>query len=418
MALRQDDVLPLDVPDRRYGVAAPADPFERLVLPVEVPATLASADHLLAGTLAFLSRIGGRQAVADIGLRLDGGPDRAFRLPAARGPFEDYEAQVRRGLDEIEPTGHPLVEFPIVVEAADMAEPALAALAGTGPALVVQITRCGGSSCRWIVDTAVWPRGSAEILRDSFRTFIAGLADGGELASVPLVDEAEQRRLEDAGLAADEGRCVTELIAEQVRERPGATAVEVADGDSVTYAELDRRVRCLATFLSRLGAAHGELVGVHLDRSIDLVVALLATLRTGAASVPLDQPGPATRPRVALTHGDLPAGVVAGEVIALDQAWPLIDATADPDGDDIEDQAMADGLAYVTAGVCVTHRALANLVGSWASEPGFTEDDTLVALTSACSELLLPLTVGGRLVLASAGDRIDDRHRPLPGAGH
>src|SRR5262245_8497957 len=189
MALRHD-VAPLDVPDRRHGVAAPSDPIERLVLTVELPPALATAEQVLTGTLAFLSRIGGRQRAADVGLQVDGGPDRALRLPTARGPFVDYEVLVQQAIA----TAVEAPDLPSVVAVADVAERLPPAVAGTGPALVAQISRCG-PGCRWIVDTAVWPRTSAEILRDSCRTFLAGLTDSGDLSAIPLVDEAEQRRL-------------------------------------------------------------------------------------------------------------------------------------------------------------------------------------------------------------------------------
>ncbi|NEE35741.1 AMP-binding protein, partial [Streptomyces sp. SID7982] len=85
-----------------------------------------------------------------------------------------------------------------------------------------------------------------------------------------------------------------ELFDRQARETPHRTAV-VCDGATLTFDELNRRVNALAAGLSAQGARPGTRVAVGLPRSIDLVVAILAVMRTGAAYLPLDPSYPADR---------------------------------------------------------------------------------------------------------------------------
>ena len=82
-------------------------------------------------------------------------------------------------------------------------------------------------------------------------------------------------------------RTVVDLIQEQARERPGAEAV-CHDGKSLSYAELNRRANSLARFLMDAGVGPGKLVGLCLERSPDMIVAILGVLKAGGAYVPLE----------------------------------------------------------------------------------------------------------------------------------
>lgn len=88
--------------------------------------------------------------------------------------------------------------------------------------------------------------------------------------------------------------CIHDAVAEQTREQPGHTAV-IGAGGELTYGELAARVDRLARYLQDRGVGRRDRVGVHLGRSVDLPVALLAVLRVGAAYVPLDPAFPAAR---------------------------------------------------------------------------------------------------------------------------
>src|SRR5918911_1468694 len=79
-----------------------------------------------------------------------------------------------------------------------------------------------------------------------------------------------------------EGKTVDALVSERAAAQPGATAV-VSGSTSITYGELDRRAEAVAGSLRARGVGRGSLVGVSLERGIDLVVTLLGILKSGAA---------------------------------------------------------------------------------------------------------------------------------------
>ena len=448
---RLADLAPLDIPHRSTP-AGTTGTAGLHILDIEMPAvpTLpptedvgdvddhTSAGRLVACVMAFLGRVGGPGA-RDVAVRCAADPATPvlfathvpFRVPEPRGDLLTYEREVRRRLDEVTARGSHLLdlpvryaglaggiaEMPIVVELVDgfdqpeRTQPA---------ALQVQVTR-DGRRCRWLVDGDAWPRASAEVLRGSFVTFLRSVQDH-DLDEATLVDDRERRALDrnnDTAAEYPRQRCVPQLFAEQARCQPAATAL--AHGDrTLTYGELDRRVNQLADFLGRSGVGPGDLVGVHLDRSFDMVVALLGVLRAGAAYVPLDPVYPAARivemladadVALLLTHSRLEGDDLAAavpEVVALDSRWPEIESVAD---DSPCDRASADALAYVIytsgstgrpQGVRIGHRALTNLLWSMSREPGFTHEDSLLALTTICSdiaalELFLPLVTGGRV---------------------
>ncbi|HWM03467.1 MAG TPA: condensation domain-containing protein, partial [Actinophytocola sp.] len=127
---------------------------------------------------------------------------------------------------------------------------------------------------------------------------VVDTAPDAPLSTVDILAPAERTRLlhERAGLgeSVPADGTLTEVFAEQVRRAPDAVAVTCA-GESLTYAELNARANRLAHRLLAMGAGPERLVGVSLDRSVDLVVALLGVLKAGAGYLPLDPGQPAAR---------------------------------------------------------------------------------------------------------------------------
>ncbi|MFM1990402.1 MAG: hypothetical protein RJA99_3359 [Pseudomonadota bacterium] len=216
---------------------------------------------------------------------------------------------------------------------------------------------------------------------------------------------------------------VHQLFEKQVQRDPGAVAV-VYEGVHLTYGDLDERANQLARHLRSLGVSADVLVGLCLERSLDLLVGLLATLKAGGAYVPLDPSYPAERlkymlldssPKVLLTQERLFAQLPPSEatVLCVDRDWPVV---AGHRKDDLENLVGPDNLAYVIytsgstgrpKGVAVRHGGLANFLHSMRCEPGLCRDDAVVCLTSlsfdiAALELYLPLIVGARVVLAGS----------------
>jgi amino acid adenylation domain-containing protein len=132
-----------------------------------------------------------------------------------------------------------------------------------------------------------------------FECLLTGLAHaaGGTIAQLPMLTSEETRLLDewnDTGQPGVPEACVQDRIEGQARETPDAVAL-VAEGEQITYRELDRRANAFAAELQRRGVGPDVLVGVYLDRTIDLVVSILAVLKAGGAYVPLDPDYPRAR---------------------------------------------------------------------------------------------------------------------------
>ena len=221
-----------------------------------------------------------------------------------------------------------------------------------------------------------------------------------------------------------------QLVAEQARATPDRVAVRF-DERELSYGELDVRANRLANRLLALGAGPDELVGVCLNRSEELLVALLATLKTGAAYVPIDPGFPPARQEFMLADAQVRVLVTEEPLLA---SLPASDATVlcvDRDGGEVAlestdppaHDAGAEDLAYVIytsgstgkpKGVEIPHRALVNFLCSMREQPGLVAEDVLVAVTTlsfdiAGLELYLPLITGATVVIASAQTAADPR---------
>jgi amino acid adenylation domain-containing protein len=201
------------------------------------------------------------------------------------------------------------------------------------------------------------------------------------------------------------------------REQADRIAIR-AGRATVTYGELGRRVERQAAALVAQGIGPGEIVAVAMDRGIDLVAAVWAVLKSGAAFMAIDPLQPAGRlqtifrraaPRLVLHTGDTPIVAAAG---ARGMALADLENRA-PTPAPIAWRGGADDAAYVVftsgstgepKGVVNTHRGLANLLDWMPRELGFTAADVFAQKTSvtfdvATWELLLPLIVGGTMVV-------------------
>ena len=242
----------------------------------------------------------------------------------------------------------------------------------------------------------------------------------------PLLTEAERPRLlhewSGAAVAHPIDRCIHQLYEAQVERAPDAVAVVFGD-ERLTYHELNRRANRLAHHLRRLGVGLEVPVAIRMERSPEMVVALLAILKAGGVYVPIEPDFPKdrlafmladARVRVLLTQGRLaPApGVLDSRfgVVALDEAQ---DITATESEENLASGATADNLAYIMytsgstgrpKGVCVPHRGVVRLV-SGASYASLTSDEVFLQLAplsfdASTFEIWGPLLNGARLVVA------------------
>jgi len=263
---------------------------------------------------------------------------------------------------------------------------------------------------------------------NAYETLLLGMvADASQPVSLlPLLNAGDKQRIliDWNRTAADYPRnvCVHQLFEAQARKTPDAIAA-VFDSEQLSYRDLNRKANQLANYLQDSGVRPGVMVGVFVERSLDMIVALLGVLKAGGAYVPMDPTYPAERISFVLNDASVPVlltqeplfktvNVGSARHIFLDTEWATIDRCS---SEAPRAAATADDLAYVIytsgstgkpKGVEISHRAVVNLLASMGKKPGLAASDVLVAVTTlsfdiAGLELFLPLTVGAALVIAS-----------------
>ncbi|MET0646196.1 MAG: AMP-binding protein, partial [Pyrinomonadaceae bacterium] len=242
----------------------------------------------------------------------------------------------------------------------------------------------GGLSGSFHYNTDLFEAATITRMSGHFQNLLKGITANPALplAELPLLAEAERRQTliewNDTGLSIADGRCVHELFEAQAALTPDLLALAF-DQDQLSYSELNARSNRLAHLLRARGVAAESVVAVLMERSVELVVSLLAVLKAGAAYLPLDLEYPRERlafmledagVAVVLTRQSLqevlPEGVE--HVIRLDADAGEIDASP---AHDLRSDATPENLAYVIytsgstgrpKGVEVTHLSLRNLV--------------------------------------------------------
>ena len=225
---------------------------------------------------------------------------------------------------------------------------------------------------------------------------------------------------------------VHRMIELRAAQMPARVAV-ICNGVEWTCQQLNEYSNRLAHHLRRMGICEGSLVGLCLERSHQMVGAMLAVLKTGAAYLPLDPTHPPmhlelvmedSKASLLLTQEHLAPRVRTGaRVICLDGEQNM---WAREGCEDLNLVSTRDSLAYVIytsgstgkpKGVAIEHGALTNLLLSMEREPGLSVSDTLVSVTTisfdiAALEIYLPLLAGARLVIAT-NEQVPDGFRLL-----
>nr|WP_323747873.1 non-ribosomal peptide synthetase [Catenulispora rubra] len=272
------------------------------------------------------------------------------------------------------------------------------------------------------------PQQVGSLLCTSLRNLVAALEDAPEqtrLGEVGVLGEAERERLltdwNDTGVAAPVTSSVAEVFAAQVARTPDAVAV-VSGGVELSYAELDVRAAALAGVLRDHGVGAESLVGVVMDRSVELLVALLAVVKAGGAYLPVDVDHPSERiafvfqdaaPVCVLTTRDaasrVPAAVEAPVLVVDGERVPAGSAQVTGAGVGLECPVYVmytSGSTGVPKGVVTTQRDLVELASAshWAVGSG---DRVLFqaphAFDASSYEVWVALLSGATVVVAPTG---------------
>jgi amino acid adenylation domain-containing protein len=305
-----------------------------------------------------------------------------------------------------------------------------------------------------MVEEADALRGSIEYNTDLFGEATIGQMMGHFQILLEEISKNADQRLSDLTLLTDKerrkilvewndtrkdyatDRCIHELFEEQVERTPESVAIRFGD-QQLTYRVLNRRANQLARFLTKLGVGPETLVGVCVERSLELVVGLLGILKAGGAYVPLEPDFPQERlacmlhdTPVLLTQrkllSQLPGAAIENpkskiqnrSVVCLDTDWELVARESE---DNLFGKAMAETLAYVIytsgstgrpKGVMITHQAIRNRLLWGQTVYPLSAADRVLQLASfsfdfSVWEVFAPLLAGARLVMTPPAQHLD-----------
>ncbi|MFI5153658.1 MAG: amino acid adenylation domain-containing protein [Chitinophagales bacterium] len=232
--------------------------------------------------------------------------------------------------------------------------------------------------------------------------------------------EEKLRKWNDTQAEYPRDKTIQAIISTIVETYPDKVAIRFGE-KKLSYRELEDQSNQLAAFLKKQSAGPGDFIGLAADRSIEMVIALLAILKAGAAYVPLDPLYPVERIQYMLE--DSSAGILlcsekykgrfqsgAREII-LEESWNKLipeNASTQPSSGSSNDLAYllyTSGSTGKPKAVMVEHRNLVNLLCSMQTMPGISSPDKLLAVTTisfdiAGLELFLPLITGAELIIA------------------
>jgi len=314
--------------------------------------------------------------------------------------------------------------FPVVVERIEkldnyQAEP--------GNELTLVITS-DGKECFWFYNTSAFDGDSIARMQDQFAIFLQGIVTDPAccVAQIPLLSDPERHKIlvdwNDTQADYPKDKCIHQLFEAIVEQRPDAVAV-VFEDEQLTYKELNQRANQLAHHLGNLGVGPEVLVGICVERSLEMVVGVLGILKAGGAYVPLD---PAYPPeRLAFMLEDSQVGVLLtqarlvesipkhqGRIVCLDTDWEIIERESK---ENPECSFTPENLAYVIytsgstgkpKGVLVAHSGVSNLATALIEISNVQPNSRVLQFCSlsfdgSVTELVMALLSGATMVMGT-----------------
>ncbi|MEH2381704.1 MAG: amino acid adenylation domain-containing protein [Nostoc sp.] len=284
-----------------------------------------------------------------------------------------------------------------------------------------------GLGCEWEYNTDLFDRSTIERMTSHFENLLSAIASNPQqrVSELPLLSTSERQQLlfewNDTNREYLKDKCIYELFEDQVDSTPDAVAV-VFQEQQLTYQQLNGRANQLANYLRTLGVGAEVLVGICVERSLEMVVGLLGILKAGGAYLPVDPTYPQERlsymlrdagVKVLLTQKNLLSSVPShtAQMVCLDTDWQAIEQHSQ---ENLVSSVGADNLAYVIytsgstgqpKGVMNTHQGIRNRL-LWMQEAyQLTSSDRVLQKTPfsfdvSVWEFFWPLLTGARIVVA------------------
>lgn len=291
-----------------------------------------------------------------------------------------------------------------------------------------------GLACWLEYNTDLFSAGAMTQLLEHFEILLAGVVASPEqqIAELPLLNEPKRQQLlrewNQTAIPYERESCLHELFEAQVARSPDAVALAF-QGMELTYRHLNEKANQLAWYLKRRGVGPESLVGICIERSLEMVIGLLGIIKAGGAYLPLDPAYPAERlgfmladanPEILLTERKLLGSLPSSESspICLDCEWDQIEAESKTN---LTNQTSGQNMAYVIytsgstgrpKGVVNTHEAICNRLLWMQDAYGLTPADRVLQKTPfsfdvSVWEFFWPLLAGARLGIAEPGGHGD-----------
>ena len=292
-----------------------------------------------------------------------------------------------------------------------------------------------GYNCRFEYDTDLFDREFIKRMISNLKKLMNEIICNPleNLSEYSIVSEDEIRLLNnwnETDTLFSEEKCINQLFEEQAERRSDQIAVKYSN-DYLTYGELNSRVNKLANYLIGKGIKNDSIVGIMIDRSINMLIGLLSILKAGAAYVPLDPSFPKEQLQyivkdsginILLTEKKLNtlSSIFNVNSICIDSEWEIINKEDEKNVKVIQSSSDLIYVIYTSGstgnpkGVMIKHSAVNNFLQSMKRYPGFNENDNLLAVTTlsfdiAGLEIYLPLISGACVVIADKADTIDGK---------
>lgn len=364
--------------------------------------------------------------------------------------YEHQQMPFEKLVDELQPErslGHsPLFQVMLILQSQEMDALCLPGVDTQNPQTLDNFAQYdltltlkesdAGLEMQWQYALDLFEHASIERMVESFVLTLEGIASSPttKVSELPLLDASGHTRLvtqyNDTIRDYAQNTCIHELFEQQVSESPDAIAVTFND-DALTYQQLNQHANQLAHYLVECGIHSGATVGVCVERSLDMLISTLAIMKAGCAYLPLDPSYPHARlsymledsqVKWVITHQHLSDRLSVENLLCLDSGATVDEVArqAQSNLDKAQLELNDNSLAYLIytsgstgkpKGVMLEHGNVVNFLRSMQEAPGMTRDDSLLAVTSLSFdihvlELYLPLSVGGRVVLASSDNVI------------
>ncbi|PSB42034.1 non-ribosomal peptide synthetase, partial [Chamaesiphon polymorphus] len=304
--------------------------------------------------------------------------------------------------------------------------------ASTTNGLTFVVTKCGNRACCYYQTTEIEPESVTSMLAQ-LSIFSERVVNNPHrsISELSLVSDRDLERILVEWNATDRpyptDKCIHHLFEERANLNPDAIAVRLED-KYLTYAQLNERANKLARYLQTLGVKPDVMVGISVERSIEMIVGILGILKAGGAYVPLDPSYPPERLELMITDTEIEILLTESrsierlppnqaKTICLDRDLADVDALP---GDNLTTPVKPHHLAYVIytsgstgvpKGVAIEHRSLVNYATAIAGEFAVTTADKILQFTSlnfdiSVEEIFTCLVSGATLVLRTA-DTLD-----------